>query len=378
MSLENLKVALVHDELTRRGGAEIVLEELLRLWPEADVYTLYAGKPLLTVDGTTYHVRTSFLQRWPLWFRRHPARLLPLLPHAAEQFDLSAYDLVISSASGFAKSVVTRVNVPHLCYCHCPTRYLWDTTHEVVARQRRLTRGPGAALLHYLRLADFTAAQRVDAFLANSRYTQQRIKSYYRRTSTVAYPPIDTAYFTPPSLVRSGAYFLAVGRLTALKNFDQAIAVCEKLELPLVIIGVGDNLTRLRKGAGKYTRFKGIVSRGQLRKYFREARALLQPGREDFGMAAAEALACGTPVIALGQGGATEVVKHSVTGILYNEPGEESLAEALRQFLLKENSFNRATLQQSVLRFSRARFTNAIREQVIKLMESTRRGMIAE
>lgn len=378
-------MALVHDELTRRGGAEIVLEELLRLFPKADVYTLYAGKPLLMVDGITYHIRTSFLQRWPLWFRRHPSRLLPLLPHAAEQFDLSAYDLVITSASSFAKSVVTRVNVPHLCYCHCPTRYLWDTTHEVVARQRWLMRGAGTALLHYLRLADFTAAQRVDVFLANSRYTQQRIKSYYRRSSAVAYPPIDTTYFTPQSsaLGRGGrqesdpSYFLVVGRLTALKNFDQAIAVCEKLELPLVVVGTGDNLTRLKKLAGKYTRFVGGVSRVQLRKYFREARALLQPGREDFGMVAAEALACGTPVIALSHGGAAEVVEHGVTGILYNDPMEESLAEALRQFLFKENSFNREVLQQSVLRFSRVHFANTISEQVTKLMGDSRRGMIS-
>lgn len=375
MSKGGLKVALVHDELTRRGGAEVVLEELLRIFPQADVYALYAGEELITVDGKDFRVRTSFLQRWPKWFRRHPARLLPLLPHAAEQFDLSDYDLVISSASGFAKSIVTRVNVPHLCYCHTPTRYLWDTTHEVLARQRWLWRGPGAVLLHYLRLADFTASQRVDVFLANSQYTQRRIGSYYRRTSTVVYPPVDTDFYTPGPSSRS--YFLVVGRLTATKCYEQAVAVCEKLELPLVVIGKGDYLPRLKKLANKRTRFVGGVSPEQLRDYLRGARALLQPGREDFGMATAEALSCGTPVIALGLGGAEEVVKHNVTGILYSVAMEEALAEAMRQFLHREKKFAAAVLRQSVLRFSRACFAAAIEQQAEQVIDRTHRGMMS-
>ncbi|MFH1353789.1 MAG: glycosyltransferase [bacterium] len=376
MSEGGLKVAIVHDELTRRGGAEVVLEELLRLFPKADVYALFAGRPLITVDGKNFNVRTSFLQRWPLWFRRHPARLLALLPHAAEQFDLSGYDLVISSASGFAKSVVTRVNVPHLCYCHAPTRYLWDTTHEIMARQRWLLRGPGAILLHYLRLADFTASQRVDVFLANSQYTQRRIDSYYRRSSTVVYPPIDTVFYTP-SFSAKRSYFLTVGRLTATKYYEQAVSVCEKLELPLVIVGKGYCLPRLKRLAGKYTRFAGDVSSEQLRDYLRGARALLQPGREDFGMATAEALSCGTPVIALGSGGAEEVVEQNVTGVLYNTSMEEALAEAMRQFLNKEKTFAAEVLQQSVLKFSRARFGIAIEQQVGLAIDRAHRGMIS-
>src|SRR3989344_1139286 len=178
MSLGDLKVALVHDELTRRGGAEIVLEELVRIFPQADLYALYAGEPKMIVDGRTYHVRTSFLQRFPLWWRRHPSRLLPLLPQAAEQFDLSTYDLVLSSASAFAKAVVTRVSVPHLCYCHTPTRYLWSDAHAALERQPAWARWPARVGMHYLRLADFAAAQRVGVYLANSGFTQARIKSY--------------------------------------------------------------------------------------------------------------------------------------------------------------------------------------------------------
>ncbi len=369
-----MKIAIVHDELTRRGGAEVVLEELLRIFPQADVYTMYAGpRPLLRVDERTYKLHTSFLQRWPSWWRRHPSRLLPLLSMAAEQFDLSGYDLVISSASGFAKAIITRVNIPHICYCHTPTRYLWSATHQVADR-RSILRWPGQLVLHYLRLADYAAAQRVDYFIANSPFTQARIHTYYRRRSTVIYPPIDTTFFTPLRPATGGAiggaallpenYFLAVGRLTPAKNFIQAIRVCEKLRLPLVVVGSGGELARLYRAAGKYTRFVGSIDNLQLRSYLRRALALLQPGEEDFGMAAAEALACGTPVIAYGRGGVLDVVRNRETGLLYAEPREEALAEALRQFLMNRPDFTAEGLQQSVLRFSAQRFNWRISEFV--------------
>jgi len=175
--------------------------------------------------------------------------MLPLLPHAAEQFDFSGYDAVISSSSGFAKAIITRANVPHICYCHAPTRYLWDMAAEAVATRPRMARWPLRVLQHYLRLVDFTAAQRVDIFLANSRFTHRRIHSYYRRGSEVVYPPIDTAFFTPA--MKQGkdpdAPFLLVGRLTRAKHFDAAIRVCEKLHLPLVVVGRGQDEARLKR-----------------------------------------------------------------------------------------------------------------------------------
>lgn len=362
----DMRVALVHDELTRRGGAEAVFERLAHIFPQADLYSLYTGRPFMQVDGTLRPVRTSFLQRVPLWFRRHPSRLLPLLPYAAEQFDLAGYAIVVSSASAFAKGVVTRVNVPHICYCHTPTRYLWDTAHETLRARARLLRAPGAVLQHWLRLSDFAAAARVDFFLANSRYTQRRIQQYYRRESTVIHPPIDTAYFTPGSGGR-GAHFLCVGRLTAHKHFDQAVRVCEKLGLPLVTVGVGTAETRLRRLAGRHVTFAGQVPPDRLRELMRRARALLQPGVEDFGMAAAEALACGTPVIAVGRGGVLDVVRHGETGVLYSEPREEALAEALRRLLMEGLTFPRERLQQSVLHFAATRFDRAITDFLRKV-----------
>lgn len=377
MSLGGIKIALVHDELTRRGGAEVVLEELVRIFPQADVYALYAGpKPQMRVDGRRIAVRTSFLQRWPGWWRRHPSRLLPMLSMAAEQFDLSNYDLVISSASGFAKALITRVNVPHLCYCHTPTRYLWSVTHAAGSAQRRMLRWPGQLVLHYLRLADFAAAQRVDFFIANSRFTQARIRTYYRRSSAVIHPPIKTSFYTPePRGFQGGVpksngfqqgYFLAVGRLTPTKNFIQAIRVCEKLQLPLIIVGSGADLPRLKRNADKYARFVGTVDDERLRDYYRGAQALLQPGEEDFGMAAAEALACGTPVIAVGQGGVLDVVRQRETGLLYEEPHEEALAESLRQFLMNRLYFPPERLQHSVLRLAAQRFRKDVEDFVAR------------
>jgi glycosyltransferase involved in cell wall biosynthesis len=362
------RIALIHDELTRRGGAEIVFEQLASLYHTADIYSLYAGQPKIIINGHTRDVQTSFLQNFPLWFRRHPGRLLPLLPYAAEQLDFSQYDLVISSASGFAKAIVTRANVPHLCYCHTPTRYLWEDTHDVLAHRSALIRWPAKALLHYLRLVDYTAAQRVDLFLANSGYTQRRIRSYYRRMSNVVYPPVDTTFFTPFNTPRK--HFLLVGRLTRTKNFDQAIRVCEKLELPLVVIGRGYDKERLEKLAGKYTTFAGPVNRVQLRQYYRSAYALLQPGVEDFGLSSVEALASGTPVIAYNRGGVREIIKNYEHGYLYDGGKEEALAEAIRAFLDGQRVLRPSELQRQALHFSSERFSNAIYNWVGRALES--------
>ncbi len=368
MSKKSPKIAIVHDELVRRGGAEGVLEELLRIYPQADVYALYAGNiPRMTVNGRTYHIHTSSLQKLPAWFRRHPGRLLPFLPQGAEQFDLSEYDLVISSASGFAKGVVTRSNVPHLCYCHTPTRYLWD--NSLTALKRR----PRSAfflrfLFHYLRMIDFTASQRPDAYVANSEYTRSRIETYYRRIATVVYPPIETDFFTPrlASLAQGKhpGYFLCVGRLTRDKRFDHAIAVAEKLGLHLRIVGTGSDEKRLRKLAGEHTEFLGRQTPKQLRELYRGARAFIQPGVEDFGMASVEALACGTPVIAYGKGGIREIITNGVQGVLYQDQLPEALAEAIRQFLRIEKAFYPGNLQKRAMQFTVENFRNGIAREV--------------
>lgn len=367
------KVAIVHDELTRRGGAEILLEELLRIYPQADVYALYAGNvPKMTVDGRTYDITTSSLQKLPKFFRKHFSRMLLFLPQAAEQFDLSGYDLVISSASAFAKGIVTRSGVPHLCYCHTPTRYLWDASQSLL-KQTRLARPFLRLLFHYLRMVDFAAAQRPDAYVTNSQYTREKIKTYYRQDSAVVYPAIDTTFFTPAfakaSSGRPRQFFLCVGRLSREKRFDHAIKVMEKLGIPLIIAGTGSDEARLKSLARKHTTFVGKVSQEDIRELYRSARALIQPGIEDFGMAAAEALSCGTPVIAYGKGGVQEIVTNGVHGILYQDQLPEMLAEALRQFIRIERAFFPGNLQKRAFLFSRESFQKGIREQVEHLLQ---------
>lgn len=369
MSSNAPKIAIVHDELIRRGGAEVVLEELLTIYPQADVYALYAGNvPKMTMNGKTYDIHTSSLQKMPLWFRRHPGRMLPFLPQAAEQFDLSGYDLVISSASGFAKGIVTRSGVPHLCYCHTPTRYLWDS-YQAVLKNRKGRNILLRLLFHYLRMVDFAASQRPDKYIANSEYTKSRIQTYYRKDSTVIYPPIDTTFFTPSYLGGSREYFLCVGRLTKEKRFDHVISVAEKLGLKVKIVGTGSDEKRLRSIAGKHTEFLGQVSKEQLRDLYRSARALVQPGVEDFGMASAEALACGTPVIAYGKGGIREIITNGVQGILYQDQLPETLAEAFRQFLLIEQAFYPSNLQKRALIFTKEAFKKGITEQVEHMLQ---------
>lgn len=375
-----LRVALVHDELIRRGGAERVLEALLRMYPQADVYALFAGgNQQMTVNGRTYAIKTSFLQKLPSWFRKHPKRMLPLLSQAVEQWDFSQYDLVISSSSGFAKGIITRASVPHICYCHTPTRYLWDASHEVAQRTPRGTQWLGRMTQHYLRMADVAAAGRPDMYIANSEYTRRRLMQYYRRESTVVYPPINTTFFTPGGR-REGAGerpFLVVGRLSASKRFDEAISVCERLQLPLVVVGTGPEYRRLQRMAGRYTSFAGKLSDEELRTQYREARALLQPGVEDFGMTAAEALCCGLPVVAWGVGGVKEIVRSGRHGYLYAEPGEESLAEGLRRFreLEKNGKIERGELQRAGMLFSWDRFAGGIEKAVEKSLREYHTGL---
>jgi glycosyltransferase involved in cell wall biosynthesis len=364
-------MALVHDELTRRGGAEVVFEELAELFPQADLFTLYAGRAQMRVAEALRPVRTSFLQRLPTWFRRHPGRLLPLLSYAAEQFDFANYEVVISSASGFAKAIITRSLVPHICYCHTPTRYLWDDAATAWRQAPPGAKWAARLLLHYLRLIDYAAAARVTIFIANSEYTQARIAKYYRRQSEVIYPPVKTDFFTPASTTKK--YFLAVGRLTPSKNFEQAIRVCEKLELPLIIVGSGREEWRLKHLAGKHTRFTGAVTDKELRQLYRGAQALLQPGIEDFGLASAEALACGTPVIACGEGGSREIVSSSQLGILYQGATEEALGEGIGRFLRSGRRYSPEILQKSTLRFSTASFRHNICRLVASAVESVQR-----
>ena len=361
-----MKIALVHDYLNQYGGAERVLEKLAEMFPEAPIFTLLYYPQNIPSESVIHQrkIITSFLQKVPLAKKYHRPFIF-LAPSAIEQIDLSDYDLVISSSANFAKGVITRSNTLHLCYCHTPTRYLWDDACRFAKNYQPflLARPLIPSLLNYLRLWDFQAAQRVDLFVANSNFISQRIKKHYRRKSEVIYPPVKISkyYFAEPD-----NYFLAVGRLLPYKRFDLIIKAFNYLGWPIKIIGAGREENRLKKMAKNNVEFLGKVSDQQLIDLYAHSRALIFPQEEDFGLVVVEALASGKPVIAFGAGGALETVRDGENGIFFNHQTENSLIQALKKF--EKISFSSPEgIRQSVQRFDEKVFEEKFRKVVENL-----------
>lgn len=344
------KVAIVTDWLTDFGGAERVLLAWRQLYPEAPIFTtFYRPENLPQFAGAD--VRTSYLQKIPGAARRH--RLFyPLMPAAVEQFDLDAYDIVLSSSStGCSKGVITRPETLHVCYCHNPSRALWDGSHGYgqLHSFNPLARLLIPGQLKELRIWDRCAADRVDVFLANSETVAKRIAKYYQREATVLHPPVDCAAFAPAEKVAAGEYFLAVGRWIPYKRFDLVIAAANKLGVPLKIVGGGPEEARLRQLAGPTVELVGRVSEEELKKMYAECRALIFPQLEDFGLTAVEVQAAGRPVVAYRAGGALETVVPNRTGIFFAEQTVESLADALQK--AAATKWVPATIRKNAARF---------------------------
>ncbi|MEK7529075.1 MAG: glycosyltransferase [Patescibacteria group bacterium] len=324
------RVALVADWLTNRGGAERVILALRDIFPHAPVYTsVYNPDRLPGFENCT--VVTSFIQKLPFAKTKHFI-YLPLMPYAFEQFDFSNFDIVISSAHSAAKGIITKPRTLHISYCHSPMRYCWDNSHEYVEQYGipSLLRRPAERLLSRLRVWDRVAADRVDFFIANSKYIKKRIQKYYRRDSTVIYPPVDTSFFGGKP--QTSEYYLAVGRLTPYKKFDLIIEVFNELKWPLVIVGDGKDMNSLKKKAGPTIRFLGNISDEELRDVYMKAKALVFPQVEDFGIAPVEAMSAGKPVIAYAEGGALETINPGLSGLFFEEQKPESLKKALLEF----------------------------------------------
>jgi glycosyltransferase involved in cell wall biosynthesis len=349
------RVALVHDFLLDLRGAERVFAAICDAWPQADVFTAVYDEEGTEGRFADRAPRTSFLQGLRPTARTFRA-LLPLYPHAIESLDLRDYDVVISSSSAWAHGVLVAPGAVHVCYCHNPFRYAWTEREATVAARAAPLRLPLRVLLSRWRQWDWMAAQRVDRYVANSRLTASRIERYFGRDADVLHPPVDLARFRPGAV---GEHYLVVAELMAHKQIDVAVRAFNRLRAPLVVVGDGPELRRLRRLAGPTVRVTGRLPDDRVADLLRSARALVVTAAEEFGIAAVEALASGRPVIALAAGGVLESVREGATGAYYHRSDPEALAEVVAGF--DPHAFDPAVCIAAAQRFGTARFQDALR-----------------
>jgi len=351
-----MRVALVHDWFTVYAGSERVVEQILRVFPQADVYALV---DFLKEEERGFlqgkRAQVSFIQRLPKAQQRYRT-YLPLMPLAIEQFDLRGYDLVISSSHAVAKGVITGPDQLHICYCHSPIRYAWDLQHQYL-KESGLERGVKSwiarALLHYLRLWDSRTANGVDLFIANSRYIARRILKVYRRQAEVIYPPVDVEAFTLRQDKED--FYLTASRMVPYKRVDLIVEAFSQMpDKRLVVIGDGPEMPKVRAKAGPNVTLLGYQPFEVLMDYMQRAKAFVFAAEEDFGIAPVEAQACGTPVIAFGKGGAAETVVAGETGIFFQDQNVPSLIKAIAEF--EKLSFDPLRVRKNAERFSSERF----------------------
>lgn len=359
-------IAIVHEWLASYAGSERVVEQMLRVFPQADVFALVDFLPERQrhmLGGRP--VQTSFIQRLP-FARRAFRGYLPLMPLAVEQFDLDRYDIVLSSNHAVAKGALTRADQLHISYVHTPIRYAWDLHHQylrgggLLTGLRNLLARP---VLHYLRLWDRLAADRVDLFVANSQYVARRIQKTYRRRAQVIYPPVDVQRFTLHA--PKDDYYLAASRLVPYKRIDVIVEAFRQMpERRLVVIGNGPEYKRIAKRATPNVQLLGYQDDEVLVSHLQQARALVFAADEDFGILPVEAQACGTPVIAYGCGGTTETVLDGETGRFFREQTPDAIVAAVNHFESQPPAYDPAEIRQHALRFSAARFCDELSDLV--------------
>jgi glycosyltransferase involved in cell wall biosynthesis len=366
-----MKVALVHELLTTRGGAERVLKILADMFPDAPVYTLLFDERKMSDLFPKERVR-GYLA--PLFGYNHHL-YLKKFPSVVESWDFSTFDLVISSSSAFAHGIITNGRPKHLCYVHSPARYLWDSTHDVLRRAGTGILGPLKRrylerAFHNLRIWDSEAAERPDLLLANSRTVQRRIELYWRRESEVLYPPVDSFWFEPGEIANrksqiANPFYLIVSTLSPYKRIDLAIQACNALGRTLIVVGEGRDRRRLERMAGPTVRFLGRRRNEEIRDLYRGAAAVLFPCEDDFGLVPVEAQACSTPVIAYRAGGALETVLEGGTGEFFDEQTPISLQQTLQKF--EQKKYSSDACSQNARQFSAERFIEGIHRGMKRL-----------
>lgn len=346
-----MRVNIVHDYLNQMGGAERVVLEMHRIFPQAPIYTsIYDRRKM--VDFNRLDIKTSFMQHLPLIFRFFKL-YLPVYPFAFESMRIPECDVLLSSSSAFAKLVRAPKGARHICYCHTPARFLW--MYEMYMQREKFPFPLNQwlpLLLGPMKKWDIASLNRVDFFIANSKNVQERIKRFYQRDAEVIYPPIDTDYYQPDD--NSADYFLLVSRLNTYKRIDIVVDAFNQLKLPLKIIGAGPDMEQLRLRSADNIEFLGRLPDEALKKHYAACRALIFPGEEDFGMIPLEAMSCGRPVVAYKAGGALETVVEGENGVFFAEQKPESLVEALQQF--RNISFNKDAIRRHAQKFDQTVF----------------------
>lgn len=358
-----MKVAIVHDWLVTYRGGERVLEAIAELFPEAPIYTIFYNPKDLPESLKHKKIVVPKYLSFCFAFRRY---LLPFLPSVVESFDLSDYDLVISTSSCVAKGVICDPESKHVSYIHSPMRYIWDQrkSYEPKGKLASFMAPVISFLFTYLRMWDFASSQRLNLLVANSSFVAKRIKSYYAMESVVLAPPVNTEFFSLPEYEPSNNYYLCFGALVSYKRIELAVEIADKLPYKLIIAGKGDQLEALKRLAGRQNiEFIEDPSLDQARELYQNARALLYPGVEDFGIVPIESMRCGTPVIAYAKGGAVDYIEHGKNGVLFSSQSGSGLLEGVKIF--EEFSFDSKYLHQYAVKFSKQTF----KEKFLSILE---------
>lgn len=352
------RVAIIHYWLVGMRGGERVLERLLHLFPEADIFTHVYDPDAVSRTIRSRTVRTTFINRLP-GARRHYQKYLPLMPMALEGLDLRGYDLVISSESGPAKGVLAMPDARHICYCHSPMRYLWDHYSDYRKSAGFLARSQMPWMFNLMRMWDVSSSSRVDDFIANSRFIGRRIERVWRRSSQIVHPPVQVDAFTPED--EQEKRYLWVGQMTAYKRADLVVDAFNELGVPLLMVGTGELAHKIRQRARSNIEIIPRLDFNGLKRAYARCRALVFAAEEDFGIVPVEAMAAGRPVLAYGRGGATDSVVDQVTGLFFDEQTRESLIEGVRAMEKWLPEFDARKAVARAWDFSPERFDQGIR-----------------
>jgi glycosyltransferase involved in cell wall biosynthesis len=362
--LENKKIALVHEWFDTYGGSERVVEQILEVFPNADLFALVDFMPAQHRSFIkNKNVTTTFIQKLP-FSRKYFRNYLPLFPIAIEQLDLSAYDIILSSSHAVAKGVLTNGEQLHICYCHSPMRYAWDLYHQYI-RDNGLSKGIKGTIvkwvLHKIRVWDQSSVNRVNIYIANSNYIARRIKKIYSRDSFVIHPPSDTITFTPSTT--RGDYYFAAARMVPYKKLDLIADAFSKMpDKKLIIAGNGEQLDMIRSKSRENVVIKNRMTHNEFVKHMQEARAFVYAADEDFGIVMAEAQAAGVPVIAYRKGGASDIILDEKTGLFFDEQTPDAIMNAIHKF--ETISFDPAFISAHARQFSVSAFQEKLRSYV--------------